>query len=316
MKAKGIESERRTRGKRAGPCRGEGVGLATRDVLDVLGRLEAMYGPRETPRRGMEEVGALVATILSQSTTDVNSARAYRRLREEIPTWNEAADCDVARVEAAIRVAGLSRQKAPRIQAILQQIRAERGRIDLSYLRRMTPEQATAELTRFDGVGPKTAACVLMFACRMGVFPVDTHVHRICTRLGWTAEGMTAGATQAAVEPRIPPDKRYAMHVLMIEHGKRTCVARGPRCGACAVRPVCDYGRTRGAEVAGPDEGVGSDGGRRIDNGSRGESRSMGVPRSVPRVGKAGTRPEGKPNALGVRPRAGRAADRGGTGAR
>lgn len=208
----------------------------------ALRALTHHYGPRPHPRRGMEEVGALVATILSQSTTDANANRGYRSLRRMLPTWDAVADAPVEAIERAIRCSGLSRQKAPRIRAILRQIRAERGRVSLRFLRNMPPAEAMAYLCRFPGVGPKTAACVLLFACRMPLFPVDTHVHRIALRTGWLPPRTPATAAQGLLEAALRPEQRYPMHVLLLEHGKRVCRPQRPRCQSCCLRDDCRLG--------------------------------------------------------------------------
>ncbi|MFN4242464.1 MAG: endonuclease III domain-containing protein [Tepidisphaerales bacterium] len=221
--------------------------LSEQPLTDRLTRaleaLTSVYGPRPHPRRGMEEVGALVATILSQSTTDANANRGYRSLRRVLPTWDAVADAPVQTIERAIRCSGLSRQKAPRIRAILRQIRDERGRVSLRFLRRMPPAEAMAYLCRFPGVGPKTAACVLLFACRMPLFPVDTHVHRIALRTGWLPPRTPATAAQEQLEATLRPEQRYPMHVLLLEHGKRVCRPQQPRCASCCLRDDCRFGQ-------------------------------------------------------------------------
>ena len=190
----------------------------------------------------------LVGTILSQNTTDVNSAAGYRRLCERFADWDAVADAPVSAIERCIRVSGLSRTKAPRIRRILRAIRADRGRLDLAFLRRLEPAAARRYLLAFDGVGPKTADCVLLFGFGCAVFPVDTHVHRVARRLGWVAEGATAEQTHDLLEPRIDPPDRYAMHVLLIAHGRRTCRARTPACAGCVLRRSCAYGGEEAAK--------------------------------------------------------------------
>ena len=137
----------------------------------------------------------------------------------------------------------MSNVKAPRIQAILRQIRDEHGKIDLEFLAGWEPGRAFDYLMQFDGVGPKTAYCVLIFSFGMPVFPVDTHIHRIARRMGWIPESASAEAAHDLLTPMIAPADRYAMHVLLIEHGRKTCKAGRPRCEACPVLKFCDYGK-------------------------------------------------------------------------
>jgi len=209
-----------------------------RRLSRVLALLVRAHGPRQWRRRGTA-LDVLVGTILSQNTSGANSSAAFRQLTERFSTWDAAADAPVRTIERCIRVSGLSRIKAPRIRRILRQIRRERGRMDLQFLNRLGPQEAYRYLLRFDGVGPKTANCVLLFAFAMPVLPVDTHVHRLAKRLGWVARTATPTQTQEILTPRIAPQHRYAMHVLLIAHGRSVCLARRPRCRECVLAKLC-----------------------------------------------------------------------------
>jgi endonuclease-3 len=222
-----------------------------RRVGRVLRLLERAYGPRRWRRWG-SGVSELVGTILSQNTSNANSSAGYRQLWRRFRSWNRVADAPTAEVERCIRISGLSRIKAPRIQRILRQIRADRGRIDLQFLAGRPPERALEYLLAFDGVGPKTANCVLLFAFGMPVFPVDTHIHRIAIRLGWTRATATAEQAHDLLAPAIAPADRYAMHILLIEHGRVTCKARSPRCEWCDLLALCPFGRGKAAAGAMP----------------------------------------------------------------
>jgi endonuclease-3 len=220
-------------------------------VDEILARLRKAYGPRPARTWG-RGVDVLVETILSQNTSNRNSEAAYRQLRRRFKTWDEVADAPTEEVERWIRTAGLSRLKAPRIQAILRQLRTERGRISLEFLKKETPENAIAYLEKFKGIGPKTIDCLLLFAFAMPVFPVDTHIHRIARRLKWIGPKVTAEKSHDLLEPAIPPGDRYEMHVLLIEHGRKTCKAINPQCGRCVLLDLCPYGKGRigaGGEV-------------------------------------------------------------------
>jgi endonuclease III len=207
-------------------------------------RLERAYGPRPAKCWG-GGVELLIGTILSQNTSDVNSEAGYKRLRRRFRSWNQLADAPVEEVEKAIRVAGLSRQKAPRIQNVLRAIREERGKINLQFLAEMDEQAAYSYLRKFKGVGPKTANCVLLFAFGKPVFPVDTHVHRIARRLALIPPRANAEQAHEILKPVIPPKDRYSMHVLLIEHGRKTCRAVNPKCETCVLLEMCRYGRMR-----------------------------------------------------------------------
>jgi len=215
-------------------------------MKQILNLLIRAYGPRPWKCWG-RGVDVLVDTILSQNTSDKNSTAGFKQLRRRFRSWNQVADANVDEVERHIRVSGLSKQKAPRIQAILQQIRTDRGKIDLQFLHEMTEQQAYEYLTNFKGVGPKTANCVLLFAFGKAMFPVDTHIHRIARRLQLVDAKASAERTQQILEPAIAAKDRYEMHVLLIEHGRKTCRAINPKCEVCALLSLCPFGQMRAA---------------------------------------------------------------------
>lgn len=207
-------------------------------------RLEKRYGKREYRCWG-KAVDVLVDTILSQNTSNANSDAGYRRLRRRFRSWNMVASAPVEEVEKAIRISGLSRIKAPRIQQILRQIKTDRGKIDLQFLEALPEDEAITYLTRFKGIGPKTAACTMLFAFGKAVFPVDTHIHRIARRLELVPARATADQAQTLLSPQIKPADRYALHVLLITHGRQTCKAVSPKCEECPVLNLCPWGQQR-----------------------------------------------------------------------
>ena len=215
-----------------------------RGMKRILALLRGAYGPRPARCWG-DGVSVLVDTILSQNTSAANSDAGYRQLRRRFRSWKQVAEAPVEEVERCIRVSGLSNLKAPRIQAILQRIRAERGKIDLQFLSNLEDEAAYDYLRNFPGVGPKTACCTLLFAFGKALFPVDTHIHRVARRLGLVGPKASAEQTRDALTPLITPADRYETHVLLIEHGRKTCRAINPRCGECVLLRMCPYGRQR-----------------------------------------------------------------------
>lgn len=209
-----------------------------RPLKVVLGRLEKSFG-RPAWKRWGAVVPVLIDTILSQNTSNKNSDAGFRHLHRRFASWNALADAPVGEVEGCIRICGLSKTKAPRLQKILRQIRDDRGKIDLEFLADLPPEEARDYLLSFDGVGPKTASCVLLFSLGMEVFPVDTHIHRIAGRLGWIGSKVSPEAAQSALGPLIAPADRYAMHILLIRLGREICKARNPRCEWCPLDDIC-----------------------------------------------------------------------------
>lgn len=209
-------------------------------ALRVHALLRAHYGePEHKPQR--PPLDELVLTILSQNTSDTNSGRAWEMLRERFGSWREVAQADTAEVEEAIRVGGLAGVKAPRIQAIIRQLIEERGEASLDHLHDMPVDEARAYLTALPGVGPKTAACVLLFSLQMPALPVDTHVHRLALRLGLAPAKTTAEKTHTLLEELLPQELYYPFHLLLIQHGRTLCKAQRPLCDACPLTELCPY---------------------------------------------------------------------------
>ena len=204
-------------------------------------RLLRAYGPIPAQKKA-PIVDCLVGTVLSQHTSDINSGRAWRALKERWLSWDAFAEAPLDEIEDAIRPGGLARVKAPRIRAILDEILEREGRVDLSSLELLADDEVYAYLRSLPGVGPKTADCVLAFAMQRDAFPIDTHVHRVVGRLGWVSSRASAEVASRQVGARIPSGLRYELHVAMIEHGRRTCRARRPLCTECPVFDLCDAG--------------------------------------------------------------------------
>jgi len=203
--------------------------------------LEAYGDPRW--RHPLPPVSELVSTILSQNTNDVNRDHAFKALRAAFPSWEAVRDAPPTAVVEAIRPAGLANQKGPRIQAVLQAITQERGRLDLRFLRRLPPDQALAWLMRFKGVGHKTASIVLLFSLGMPAFPVDTHIYRVSGRLGLLPARASLEQAHELLGRTFPPRTYSAAHLNLIRHGREVCRARKPACPACVLRRLCPYGR-------------------------------------------------------------------------
>lgn len=184
----------------------------------------------------------VVMTVLSQHTSDINSTRAFAGLRERFSTWEDVLYASTERVADSIRSGGIAQVKAARIQQILGEIEKREGRLDIGRLMRVPDEEVTDYLCSLPGVGPKTAACVLLFSMGRPAFPVDTHVHRVAKRLGLIEEKAGADKAQRLLEPRIPPEQRYAMHMELIRHGREICKPATPRCTECVLLDLCEAG--------------------------------------------------------------------------
>jgi endonuclease-3 len=215
-------------------------GLARR-ALKIHRRLLEVYG-QPVWRSPLPPVDELISTILSQNTNDINRDRAFESLQACFPNWEAVRDARAVDVIAAIRPAGLANQKGPRIQEVLRAITAERGALDLTFLKDLPLEEARAWLTKFKGVGPKTAAIVLLFSLGRPAFPVDTHIYRVTGRIGLRPERMTVEEAHPYLEALFPPETFYAVHLNLIRLGREVCGARKPNCPTCPLRRLCDYG--------------------------------------------------------------------------
>lgn len=205
-------------------------------------RLRSLYGEPQHRPHG-DAMAELVLTVLSQNTSDANSGRAFSRLLQRFPDWESVLEAPVSEVEAAIRPGGLAPTKAPRLQAMLAEVKARTGGFDLSFLRRMPDEEARQWLRTLPAVGPKTAACVLLFGLGKPGLPVDTHVFRVACRLGLVEAKLGPEKAQTYLESLVPPEDHFAFHVLLIRHGRHTCTARSPRCLDCPLLDGCPTGQ-------------------------------------------------------------------------
>ncbi|KAF4780269.1 base excision DNA repair protein [Colletotrichum scovillei] len=179
--------------------------------------LAKLHGKRERPaevkasstRAGCGDspsvLDALVRTILSQNTSDTNSTRAKRSMDDE-----------------AIKCGGLSQVKSKVIVGILNQVKEKYGSYSLDHLFNVSNEDAMQELISFQGVGPKTASCVLLFCLQRESFAVDTHVWRITGLMGWRPKSASRDETHAHLDVRIPDEDKYGLHILLVKHGKCT----------------------------------------------------------------------------------------------
>ena len=213
-----------------------------RRLRRIVDRLAGEYG-RPVLRPHHAPVEELVVTVLSQNTNDRNRDVAYGRLRERFASWDEVRRTPIKEVEDALRPGGLAPTKSVRIREILKALDDD----DLSGLAEAPLDEARAELCALPGVGRKTAACVLLFAFGRPDPPVDTHVFRVGVRLGlWTERTpLVAAHDELARLVGDDPQFAYEAHVLLIRHGRRTCVARTPRCLDCPLRRMCPEGRRR-----------------------------------------------------------------------
>jgi endonuclease-3 len=207
-------------------------------VERILELLSASYGQKRWQRRE-KPVAVLVQTILSQNTSDKNSRPAFQQLLDTFPGWDEIAGSDVGQICEAIRAGGLGMVKARYIKQALEEIRRRQGSFDLDFLKDLPVNEAREWLMQLPGVGMKTASVVLLFALGMPAMPVDTHVFRVCKRLGLIDTKVTVEKAHRLLEKQVLAKDIYKFHVLLIEHGRRTCKAQRPRCITCVLASLC-----------------------------------------------------------------------------
>jgi len=207
-------------------------------IGEVIELLEQEYGSREW-QADRDPVDVLIETILSQNTSDANSGRAFASLKASFDSWEAVASAPAEHLARVIKSGGLFQIKAARIKQVLEQIEKEQGRISLDFLKSMNMAEAEDYLMRLPGVGHKTASCVLLFSLGKPSLPVDTHIFRVAKRLGLIDSKVSVERAPSLLQEQIPPSKIYQFHVHMIEHGRRVCRARQPRCNRCILRGIC-----------------------------------------------------------------------------
>ncbi|MBE0429713.1 MAG: endonuclease III [Thermoleophilia bacterium] len=216
--------------------------VAPARLLVVIRLLDQQYGrPGWVPR--FQPVEELVYTILSQNTSDINAERSLASLKRIYPDWERVARAPASGIAAAVRSGGLAGAKARYIRETLSGLLAEHGSLKMDFLGRMSDSEAIEYLTKFPGVGVKTASCVLLFSLGRPVMPVDTHVYRVCKRLDFLPQDASRENAHRVLNAMVPPGETYSLHVNLIRLGRQVCVAGRPRCDRCVIERLCPSSR-------------------------------------------------------------------------
>jgi len=220
------------------------VAALSAKALEVTRRLTEFYG--ELPFSTKDPMSMLVDILLSHRTRDEQTAAAWDNLLKRFGSWEAVRDAPTEEVQETIANVNFPEVKAPRIQAIMRQITQERGNLNLDFVCDLPVEEAAAWLTRFEGVGPKTTAAVLLFSCKLAILPVDVHVHRTSGRIGLIGKKVTADAAHDLLQALLPQNARvmYNFHKGLLRLGQRICVYDRPRCSKCILTDLCDYYNT------------------------------------------------------------------------
>lgn len=213
-------------------------------AAEISRRLIKHYG-RYAKRDG-SPFDVLIATILSQNTTDVNSHRAFASLYSKYDTPEKLAKAPEQEIAGLIKIGGLYEQKAKLIKQVSQLVIDEYGGT-LDFVCDADPEAARKELLSIKGVGPKTADCVLLFSCGRDVIPVDTHVFRVTKRLGIVPGTASHEEVHRRLMEVVPAGERGSVHVDLIRFGREICRAQNPQHDKCFLIDLCDYARAIGA---------------------------------------------------------------------
>jgi len=211
-----------------------------RNIRHILTLLNKAYGKPPTFKIS-DPVDELVRTILSQNTNDKNSLAAFAVLKKNFKSWDALIRTNTNKIVRLIKHAGLANIKAKRIKEVLGEIKRREGRLNLANLTRLDNEKALRYLRSLGGVGPKTAACVLLFSFGKSVMPVDTHIFRVTKRLGLIDNDLSIEEAHDRLTKIVPKDLIYDFHLGIIMHGRRTCKSQAPKCGVCAVYRLCSF---------------------------------------------------------------------------
>lgn len=210
----------------------------------IVQNLEKTFGEPKLSKES-DPLAMLINIVLSQATSDANSDRTFKNLKKRFKNWEAVSEADESEIAEAIRLGGLANQKARVIKDLLEQIKAASGKISLKFIRTMPDEEARNYLQSFRGIGPKTVACTLLFACHKEVFPLDTHIFRVLKRMGVLPEKITDIKAHRLLDELVPHGKFYSLHVNLIRLGRKICRPQEPLCEQCPVLEYCDYGATR-----------------------------------------------------------------------
>ena len=208
-------------------------------IITINNILIEYFGIPKRNKKNPDPVDMLIGTILSQNTNDKNSYRAYQNLKAKYKNWGEVAELPLLKINKAIKVAGLAKQKSKSIKNVLNGLK-KNGEISLKYLKKLDDKSVLNELTKFKGVGIKTAACVLLFSMKRNICPVDTHVHRTLNRIGLVST-KSPDKTFNELIGNIPDGIAHSFHTNLIRLGREICKSSKPNCARCPLLKNCKF---------------------------------------------------------------------------
>ena len=218
--------------------------MEEKPIRYLIQNLERTFGIPELDPPS-DPLDMLIGVILSQATTNANSDRTFAALKEKYSTWEDALNARESSIAKTIHLGGLANQKAKVIKNLLRQIKEEHGSLDLNFLHKLSTKDSVAYLKKFRGIGPKTIACTLLFACHKNIFPLDTHIFRILRRVGMIPQKCSDEKAHKILDAIVPDGKFYSFHVNLIRLGRTICKPQNPMCERCPIVEYCDYGSER-----------------------------------------------------------------------
>ena len=209
-------------------------------LLKINSLLIEKFGVPPKNSRTPSPLDTLIGTILSQNTNDNNSYKAYLNLKNNFQNWSEAALLSAEEIECYIKVAGLGKQKSSAIKNILTHLASKNPPFSLDYLNEINTDEVLNELISFDGVGLKTASCVLLFSMGRNVCPVDTHVNRTLNRIG-VVNTSSPDKTSIIINKNLPEGIAHSFHTNLIKLGREICRPSKPSCSMCPLKKICKF---------------------------------------------------------------------------
>jgi len=218
--------------------------LTQKSLNIIIETLSEKY-PLQKKKQKTSVLDVLIATKLSQNTTDKSSYIAFKNLKNKFGNWDNVSDAKLFEIKSAIRICGLANTKALHIREMLRQMKKKYGSLNLEFLKKYSDEKIYDALSEYKGIGVKTISCVLGFALGRNAFPVDTHIHRILNRTG-IVNTKTPEGTFKAAKNMIPDNKKMTFHTGLIKFGREICRAKTPLCNICYIEKHCEYNKKTG----------------------------------------------------------------------
>ncbi len=209
-------------------------------INEIIKLLLGEFRDSEPEPSKSDPLDVLIATMLSQNTTDKASYVAFKNLKHDFGSWENVMKAPLKKIQNSIRICGLANQKARSIKKLFKSLYKQNGRLSLDYIRNLSDEQIYRELLQYNGIGVKTVSCVLAFGLGRDVFPVDTHVHRLANRLG-IAKTKNPDKTFEQMNDILPAGKKFLFHTLLIRYGRKVCRSQNPLCGNCILYELCEF---------------------------------------------------------------------------